>query len=75
MKIESVLGAFIAALILFFTGALALLTQPEVVSVGDISPLAWIVLSIGALIALLKDFQAITTRRGLEKLTGSGNVH
>lgn len=75
MKIETTLGALIAALLLFLTGTLALLQQPEVVELGDVSGMAWIVLGIGSLVGFLKDFQALTARRFLANVTGSGNVH
>lgn len=75
MKIENILGAVIAALIAFITGALALLTQDGVATLGDIGQVAWIVLAGGALVTFLKDFEAIDARRALATVTGSGNVH
>ena len=75
MKIETSLGALIAALLVFLAGALALLQQPNVAELSDVSGMAWIVLGIGALVSFLKDFNALWTRRHLAKVTGSGNVH
>lgn len=72
MKTENVLGAAIAALIGFLTAMLALLVQDGVNSIGDISQLAWIVAGVGALIAFLKDYQAITTRQVIANITGTG---
>ena len=71
MNIPTISGALIAAVILFFTGLLALLQQEGVTSVGDINQVAWIVLGVGAFISFLKDFQALSTRRVIGKLTGS----
>ncbi len=75
MKIETIGGAAIAAMILFLTGMLALLSQDGVTEIGDISQLSWIILGVGALISFGKDFQALSIRRGLASVTGTGNVH
>ena len=72
-KLNTIIGALVAALILFLTGMLALLQTPGVASVGDIGQIAWIVLSVGALISFLKDFQSISTRRLINKVTGTGD--
>ena len=72
MNVQTIGGALIAALILFFTGMLALLTGEDVTSVSDIGQIQWIVLSVGALIGFLKDYQALSTRELIGKLTGTG---
>ncbi len=72
-KLNTILGALVAALILFLTGMLALFQTPGVESVGDIGQIAWIVLGVGALISFLKDFQSISTRRLINKVTGTGD--
>ncbi len=72
-KLNTIIGALVAALILFLTGMLALLQTPGVASVGDIGQIAWIVLAVGALISFLKDFQSISTRRLINKVTGTGD--
>lgn len=71
--INTVIGALIAAVITFGSGALALLTQDGVNNVSDISALTWIVLSLGTGLAFLKDFQAIWTRMMINKVTKSGD--
>ncbi len=73
MNIETIGGALIAALILFVSGFLALLQQAGVNSAGDISQVAWLVLGGGAVLSFLKDYQALSARRLISKLTGSGN--
>lgn len=73
MNVNTLLGALIAALILFFTGMLALLQTEGIQSVSDINQIAWIVLIVGALIGFLKDYQAISARRLINKITGSGD--
>ena len=75
MKSETVIGALIAAVIGVGTAFLALMNQEGVAVVGDISQKAWIVLGVGGALAFLKDFQAITTRRVLQTMTKSRNVH
>ena len=72
MNSETVIGAFIAAAIGFLTAMLALLVQDGVSSVSDISQLAWIVAGVGALISFLKDYQALSARRMIAKVTGTG---
>jgi len=73
MNLNTIVGALIAALILFFTGMLALLQTEGVQTISDIGQVAWIVLGVGALISFLKDYQAISTRRLVNKITGSGD--
>ncbi len=74
MKIETIGGALIAALILFVTGFMALLQQEGVASWRDISEVAWWILGGGSLLSFLKDFQALSTRRVIAKITGNQNV-
>lgn len=73
MNVNTIVGALVAALILFFTGMLALLQTEGIEVVSDIGQIAWIVLSIGALISFLKDYQAISARRLINKITGTGD--
>lgn len=73
MKIETIGGALIAMLIGFGTAFLALLNQAGVNGVSDISENAWWVLVIGGLIAFGKDYQSLSTRRFISKLTSTGN--
>jgi len=73
MNLNTLVGAVIAALILFFTGMLALLQTEGVESISDIGQIPWIVLGVGSLVSFLKDYQAISTRRLVNKITGSGD--
>ncbi len=70
---NSLIGAAIAAVITGLTAALALLTGAEVTSLADISGLQWMVLAIGVVLAFFKDLQAITARRVINKVTGTGD--
>ena len=70
----TVLGAFLAALTLFGTALLALLTTEEITKVADITQVQWLVIGVGALISFAKDFQALTVRRALAKIPGVGSA-
>ncbi len=70
---NTIIGAFIATLIAMATAALALLSGSEVTSLSDISGLQWTILFIGGLITFGKDFQAISARRLVNKVTGTGD--
>lgn len=70
---NTIIGAFIAALIAGLTAALALLNGPEVTQLSDITPLQWVIVLVGIAITFLKDYQAISTRRLVNKVTGTGD--
>jgi len=70
---NTIVGAFVATIIALLTAALALLSGPEVTSLGDISGLQWTILLIGGAITFFKDFQAISARRLVNKVTGTGD--
>lgn len=63
MKIETLGGAVIAAMILFVSNLITLFNQDPELTVSAISQAAWISSIGGALVAGLKDYQAISTRR------------
>lgn len=70
---NSVIGAFIATLIAVLTASLALLQGEGVTALSDISGLQWTIVLIGGGITFLKDLQAISTRRVINTVTGSGD--
>lgn len=70
---NSVIGAVIATLIAVLTASLALLQGEGVTSLGDISGLQWTILAIGGGITFLKDLQAISARRLINNVTGTGD--
>lgn len=70
---NTIVGAFVATIVALLTAALALLSGPEVTSLGDITGLQWTILMIGGAITFFKDFQAISARRLVNKVTGSGD--
>ena len=70
---NSVIGAVVATMIAMLTAALALLSGEGVTAVSDISGLQWTILVIGGAITFLKDWQAITARRVINNVTGTGD--
>jgi len=70
---NTIVGALIAAVIAGLTAALAVLSGDTVTSLSDVSPLQWVILGIGVAITFFKDYQAISTRRLVSKVTGSGD--
>lgn len=70
---NTIIGALIATIIAMATAALALLSGAGVASLSDISGLQWTILLIGGLITFGKDFQAISARRLVNKVTGTGD--
>lgn len=73
MSVNTIIGALIAAIITGLTAALALLQGEGVTQLSDISQIQWVVLLIGVALAFFKDFQAISTRRLVNKVTGTGD--
>lgn len=67
---STIIGALVAALILFLTTVLALLTQEGVNSLADIGQIPWIVAGIGAVLSFLKDYQALDSRKFITSITG-----
>lgn len=75
---NTIIGAVIASLIAFVTGAMALMQGDGVSQLSDIAQIQWVILACGALITFLKDYQAIATRSMINKVTktndGGGSV-
>ncbi len=70
---NTIIGALVATLIALATASLALLSGEGVTSLSDISGLQWTILLVGGAITFGKDFQAIWTRRLVNRVTGSGD--
>lgn len=73
MSVNTIVGALVATIIAILTGALALLSGDTITALSDISQLQWVILLVGGAITFFKDFQAITARRLVNKVTGSGD--
>ena len=67
------IGALVAALILFLSSMVTLFTNDPTLEFDTISTAVWVSIGGGAMIAFLKDYQAITTRRLINKATGTGD--
>ena len=70
MKIETVSGALIAGAILLLSNIVTLFTNDPELTFGSISQATWVVIGGGALVAFLKDYQALSTRKIIGKVTG-----
>ena len=66
-------GALVAALILFLSNLVTLFTNDPTLEFSYIPTAAWVSIGAGALIAFLKDYQAIATRKFINKATKSGD--
>ena len=73
MSVNTLIGALIAALILFGTNLMTLFAENPELTFADIKTSAWVSIIVGALVAFLKDYQAISTRRLVNKVTGTGD--
>jgi len=70
---NTLIGALIAALILFGSTVVTLFTNNPDLTFADITTAAWVSLIGGAAVAFLKDYQSISTRRLVNKVTGAGD--
>lgn len=73
MNLNTLIGAGIAALILFGSSVVTLFTSNPELTFAQLTTATWVSLVGGAAIAFLKDYQAITTRRLVNRVTGSGD--
>jgi hypothetical protein len=70
---NTIIGAVVAALILFASSIVTLFTADPNLTFADITTATWVSVVGGGLIAFLKDYQALSTRRLVNKLTNSGD--
>ena len=70
---NTIIGAAIAAAINFLTALTALFVNDPELTFAMIKQAAWVGIIGGALIQFFKDYQAISTRRLVNKVTGSGD--
>lgn len=70
---NTIIGAVVAALILFASSIVTLFTADPNLTFDQITTATWVSVAGGALIAFLKDYQALSTRRLVDKLTKSGD--
>lgn len=70
---NTLIGAAIAAAILFGSSMVTLFTSNPDLTFAQLSTATWVSLLGGAAVAFLKDYQALTTRRLVNKVTGTGD--
>lgn len=67
--INTIIGALIAALILFISSIVTLFTENPDLTFEAIRQSTWVSIIGGAVVAFLKDYQALSTRRLVSKVT------
>ena len=70
---NTIVAALVAAAILFVSSVVTLFTNDPTLEFSTISTATWVSIGGGALVAFLKDYQAITTRRLINKVTNTGD--
>lgn len=73
MNVNTLVGALIAASILFISSTVTLFASNPELTFSDLTTATWVSLLGGAAVAFFKDYQALTTRRLVNKVTGSGD--
>lgn len=73
MNVNTLVGALIAALILFGSSVVTLFTSNPDLTFAQLTTATWVSLAGGAAVAFLKDYQALSTRRLVNKVSGSGD--
>ena len=72
-NINTIIGALIAATILFVSNITTLFMENPDLTVDVIKQSAWVSIIGGAVVAFLKDYQAISTRKVINKVTKNGD--
>lgn len=72
MNLNSFIGALVAALILFISSIVTLFAENPELTFGAIKQASWVSIVGGAAVAFLKDYQAISARRIVNKFTKTG---
>lgn len=73
VNVNTITGAVIAALISFFNAILALFLNNPEFTFAMITQAAWVGIIVGTVVQFLKDYQALSTRRLVDKVTKSGD--
>ncbi|HUW45330.1 MAG TPA: hypothetical protein VMW50_05975 [Dehalococcoidia bacterium] len=72
-NLNTIIGALIAALVLFMSNITTLFMENPDLTFAVIKQSAWVSICGGAFVAFLKDYQAISTRRLVNKVTKNGD--
>ncbi len=73
VNVNTIVGALVAALLNFLTAVVALFANDAELTLSMITQAAWISMIGGAVIQFLKDYQAISARRLINKITKTGD--
>lgn len=73
VNVNTIAGAAIAGLISAGNALLALFMNDPNLTFAMITQAAWVGIVIGAAVQFLKDYQALSTRRLVNKVTGTGD--
>ena len=74
MNFETVIGAFLAALVSFLTALTALFANEPELTFSMIKTSAWVGMAGGALLQFIKDYQARSVRRAIANMRGKPNA-
>lgn len=67
------IGALTAAVVLFLSSMVTLFTNDSTLEFSGISTAVWVSVGGGAAIAFLKDYQSLSTRRMINRVTKAGD--
>ena len=70
---NTLIGAITAAVILFMSSMVTLFTNDPYLEFSGISTAVWVSVGGGAAIAFLKDYQSLSTRRMINRVTKAGD--
>ena len=70
---NTLIGALVAALVLFMSSMVTLFTNDPTLEFSQISTAVWVSIVGGAAVAFLKDYQSLSTRRVINNFTGTGD--
>jgi len=71
--VNTLIGALVAALVLFMSSMVTLFTNDPTLEFSQISTAVWVSIVGGAAVAFLKDYQSLSTRRVINNFTGTGD--
>lgn len=70
---NTLIGALVAVLILFVSSMVTLFIENPDLTFSMIKQSTWVAVGGGAVVVFLKDYQAISTRRLVNKVTHTGD--
>ena len=73
MNVNTITGALLAALLSFANALLALFVNDAEMTFAMIKQAAWVSMILGAVIQFIKDYQALSVRRLVNNVSGTGD--